>query len=367
MATRSATSDPLALPALQQPAEPSVAGCEPPAHTAQRLISQITGYRCTHLHPAIDPATGCAYVGPQMVEPLAMQIELRAAAPAAAVHPAEPLSDDSDDPAEPPRHTATLSSVSSFQHVITCYYMAWLTQSRFEQRAATLPVGPAGAPAPATPNAQPTMPLAEVTWFKMDTAVQVLSHESDKLALREAIHRLTRLPAPTTRSAALATPSAAPLCINKDKGAEAPVEDEEARATRLAVAALHMAEVSPLEEAPSLSSVGFSDAATKTGTTSANTPARVVSPPGVRNLDLLRKTATSLSKRGGLLIRRPTEATAPSPPNAVSMPLVAANNSAQQATAQRSASAPQDLVARRKPHIPRVLSLFYKLVGSSST
>ncbi|KAJ2563875.1 hypothetical protein GGH95_004576, partial [Coemansia sp. RSA 1836] len=30
--------------ASYHPAEPSVSGCEPPAHSAQRLITQITGY-----------------------------------------------------------------------------------------------------------------------------------------------------------------------------------------------------------------------------------------------------------------------------------------------------------------------------------
>ncbi|KAJ2806308.1 hypothetical protein H4R20_001733, partial [Coemansia guatemalensis] len=66
--------------ASESAVEPSMAGCEPPAHAAQRQISQITGYRCSHLHPTVTANSqkdACAYMGPQMVEPLALQIEQR--------------------------------------------------------------------------------------------------------------------------------------------------------------------------------------------------------------------------------------------------------------------------------------------------
>ncbi|KAJ2035996.1 hypothetical protein GGH92_002976 [Coemansia sp. RSA 2673] len=200
------------------------------------------------------------------------------------------------------------------------------------------------------------MPMAEVTWFKMDTAAQVLSHASDKLALREAIHRMTRGDVPRqpfTYSSILKAPTPVQ--------AEAPEITEEVAVN---------SDVASSAE----SSAGFSDAATKTGTTV--TPSRVVSPSGVRNLDILRKTATSLSKRGGLLIRSGRNSTAKdeesddnakrSPPATASMPLVTANQAAAAAAAARPASTPQDLVVRTKPHFPRVLSIFYKLVGSSS-
>ncbi|KAJ2048055.1 hypothetical protein H4S04_004065 [Coemansia sp. S16] len=194
--------------------------------------------------------------------------------------------------------------------------------------------------------------MAEVTWFKMDTAAQVLSHASDKLALREAIHRMTRGDVPRQ-----------PFTYSSILKAPTPVQAVPEIAEDVAV---HSDVASSAE-----SSAGFSDAATKTGTTV--TPSRVVSPSGVRNLDILRKTATSLSKRGGLLIRSGRNSTAKdeesddnakrSPPATASMPLVTAN---QAAAAARPASTPQDLVVRTKPHFPRVLSIFYKLVGSSS-
>ncbi|KAJ2488413.1 hypothetical protein IWW37_004824 [Coemansia sp. RSA 2050] len=290
------------------PYEPSVAGCEPPPHAAQRLITQITGYRCTHLHPALstDP-NACAYVGPHMVEPLALQIEQRNKPPV------EGEIDESIDESPVPRHAAG-------QYVMTCYYLAWLTQSRFEQRAATLPVGPSNG----------LLPLSEVTWFKMDTAAQVLSHASDKLALREAIHRMARcdIPRPSTLPPAPIEP---PVEITVE-----PVPSDSA---------------SGMES----SSAGFSDAATKTVTTSV-TP-RVASPGASRNLDILRKTATSLGKRGGLLIRSgrssgDVDKTSGDMPPASQV--------------GRPASTPQELVVRAKPQIPRVLSIFYKLVGSSS-
>ncbi|KAJ2017310.1 hypothetical protein GGI14_003076 [Coemansia sp. S680] len=318
------------------PAAASVSGCEPPSHSAQRLITQITGYRCTHLHPLVDSThNACAYIGPQMVEPLALQIEQRTSPVTT-----DDLTDEDD---HQPR--------TQCQYVMTCYYMAWLTQSRFEQRAATLPVGPANGL-----SARQSMPMAEVTWFKMDTAAQVLSHASDKLALREAIHRMTRGDVPRqpfTYSSILKAPTPVQ--------AEAPEITEEVAVN---------SDVASSAE----SSAGFSDAATKTGTTV--TPSRVVSPSGVRNLDILRKTATSLSKRGGLLIRSGRNSTAKdeesddnakrSPPATASMPLVTANQAAAAAAAARPASTPQDLVVRTKPHFPRVLSIFYKLVGSSS-
>ncbi|KAJ2813752.1 hypothetical protein H4S07_000443 [Coemansia furcata] len=293
------------LPTTADPAHtplaPSVAGCEPPAHAAERLIAQITGYRCSHLHPAVS---SCGYRGPQMVEPLALQIEQRTT-------PMTPDPESSLDDDDVPRVP------TAGQYVLTAYYMAWLTQSRFEQRAATLPVGPANGL-----STQALMPLAEVTWFKMDTAAQVLSHASDKLALREAIHRMARGP-PCPPPAPIEAPPA------EEKEEEVVDVDSEAE-----------------------SSAAFSDAATKTMTPS-EAPAR--------NLDILRKTATSLGKRG-LMIRSRTSKDENEPAKTASLPMVTtvANQAA------RPASTPQDLVVRAKPHFPRVLSIFYKLVGSSS-
>ncbi|KAJ2339809.1 hypothetical protein GGH91_004369 [Coemansia sp. RSA 2671] len=279
------------------PYEASVSGCEPPPHTAERLITQITGYRCTHLHPALRD---CAYVGPHMVEPLALQIEQRSKPQG------EPEVDESDEnPA--PRQGAG-------QYVMTCYYLAWLTQSRFEQRAATLPVGPSNG----------LLPLSEVTWFKMDTAAQVLSHASDKLALRETIHRMARCDIPRPPAPAPVEPPA--------EIAEEPVAPDSASGTE--------------------SSAALSDAATKTVATSV--APRAASPGAARNLDLLRKTATSLGRRGGLLIRSGRSSGD-------------VEKSADAAAVGRPASTPQELVARAKPQIPRVLSIFYKLVGSSSS
>ncbi|KAJ2891040.1 hypothetical protein GGI21_005971 [Coemansia aciculifera] len=303
----------------------SVIGCEPPAHSAQRLITQITGFKCTHLHPALiahdEPAKACAYVGPHMVEPLALQIHVSsgpsvAAAAAAAVPIDEPLDERIPNPS---------------QYVLTCYYLAWLTQSRFEQRAATLPLANTGAA---------SLPLAEVTWFKMDTAAQVLSHASDKLALREAIHRLSRNAAPQPpfaySSALLSNESSSEAATPADQAKEGGENEAEE-------------DISSSAE----SSAGFSDAATKT-MTACVTPARASSPSGRNNLDILRKTATSLSKRGGLLIRSGRNSAKDS-----------GDNSEEQPTAPTQPT-PQELVVRAKPHIPRVLSIFYKLVGSSN-
>ncbi|KAJ1936395.1 hypothetical protein FBU59_005066, partial [Linderina macrospora] len=74
------------------------------------------------------------------------------------------------------------------QYVMTYYYMAWLTQSRTDPR---LPEDSASSKT--TVDSRPgshTKLSAEVTWFKMDTAAQVLTHDSDKTALSEAISRL---------------------------------------------------------------------------------------------------------------------------------------------------------------------------------
>ncbi|KAJ1672202.1 hypothetical protein GGF38_000216 [Coemansia sp. RSA 25] len=220
------------------------------------------------------------------------------------------------------------------------------------------------------------MPLAEVTWFKMDTAAQVLTHASDKLALREAIHRLARSDMPrapfayatttTTITAAATTATILPDFTAVDALQEPAILADEAMGA------------SSDAGSSAESSAGFSDAATKTGTTNEM---RVVSPAAGatrNNLDLLRKTATSLSKRGGLLIRSGRSSSGNKeedggearknavPPPTASMPLVI-TQPAIAAQGARPASTPQELVVRTKPHIPRVLSIFYKLVGSSSS
>ncbi|KAJ2316579.1 hypothetical protein GGI00_006975, partial [Coemansia sp. RSA 2681] len=245
-----------------------------------------------------------------MVEPLALHIEQRTASSSHSTNGSGSASSSPDlalddlPIADDVSHHPRLSPAC--QYVLTCYYMAWLTQSRFEQRAATLPVGPAAASSSseplatnATTNNGQQMPLAEVTWFKMDTAAQVLTHASDKLALREAIHRLARSDMPrapfayaTTITAAATTATILPDSTTVDAPLQEPVilADEAMGASSDAGSSAE-------------SSAGFSDAATKTGTTNEM---RVVSPAAGatrNNLDLLRKTATSLSKRGGLLIR----------------------------------------------------------------
>ncbi|KAJ1860202.1 hypothetical protein LPJ73_001482 [Coemansia sp. RSA 2703] len=427
--------------------EPTVAGCEPPAHAAQRQISKITGYRCSHLHPAVAAQASenpCAYMGPLMVEPLALQIEQRVTPAPAAVAAAttaggsvkpqadggagepsaevstglsgsdlfSPLADFHDAHGQritlPQLQTDAKAAVtdealaddnaplaaalgtdaesvyhhrlSTCQYVMTYYYMAWLTQSRFEQRAATQPVGPAaqttanaGAAEPlgmssvlgassAATRVQPNMPLAEVTWFKMDTAAQVLSHETDKMALREAIHRLSRYGAPRAPfaySAAVLADSAAHKSAEHQHKNSAKHTAASAAAPAANTAVPSAAFGAADNGAPG---TGSSDAASSAASTSeassdgATKAETAVAIPAARNMDMIRKTATSLGKRGGMLVKaaRQGRASTSAATHAASADDAAARTS--------SASDP----GAKKPGMPRVLSIFYKLMGSAN-
>ncbi|KAJ2750259.1 hypothetical protein H4S06_004415 [Coemansia sp. BCRC 34490] len=453
----------------------SVAGCEPPAHAAQRQITLITGYRCTHVHPAVaagTPPAACAYIGPRMVEPLALQIEQRVVAQcetpvlggaaelpnatssnnsglaqltppgsgseAAAASALSPATAAADDDYQLPRTPST-------RLVMTYYYTAWLTQSRFEAKAATLPVGPAGsasagnppgafedgvlttlgATAPPAAAARDGLPLAEVTWFKMDTAAQVLTHESDKLALREAIHRMSRLSA--AEAASQARYSALALAQHSQTAAADSADLLGANQGRLArgEAAAGLLQLQPAADAAAIgfgadsgaagvggeaqtanetaaesaasasassssSSSSLSDGATKADD-SAVAKASSASRPS--NLDIIRKTATSITKRGGSLFAKSKAAAvgANDAQSDSSKQLVSTkskrqarqnqNQSQSQQQPSSSSSPPnkQHLSAAavsaatsttangKQAIVPRVMSIFYKLVGPSSS
>ncbi|KAI8320642.1 hypothetical protein GQ54DRAFT_312474 [Martensiomyces pterosporus] len=442
------------VPSLDyQAAEHSVAGCEPYAHTAQRQISAITGYRCTHLHPAVlahAPANPCAYMGPQMVEPLALQIELRSApavlpgalpsasrsssgsgggaysnadqnnseqceagvsednrplqlllATAGGSAPPPQMANNSSSSGSPLRHLSASSNLQSepdtmlhaqrplaTQYVMTYYYMAWLTQSRLEQRAATLPPGPVTDPsalsslssstAANTADSPTGQPLAEVTWFKMDTAAQVLTHASDKVALREAIHRLSRSDTPQPPFAY----SSVVLSQTQSRRGAAKAGSPEAEPSK----------GQPASTASSSST--STDGETKADANDSAVVRNVVSPPASRNLDIIRKTATTLSKRGMLMKpkqRSPSQSAAtqakkqdsddaPSA-GAVRFLSVRGTSDSHKATAEAKdegaevgrkslavdpAGEEAKEVAHKKLPLPRVFSIFYKLVGTAA-
>ncbi|KAJ2698737.1 hypothetical protein FB645_005549 [Coemansia sp. IMI 203386] len=442
-------------------AEPSVAGCEPPAHAAQRQISKITGYRCSHLHPVVAAQANknpCAYMGPQMVEPLALQIEQRVTPPMVSLATGAPTlgagqklqqpnvdnsddaplattvatttdtsdlfsplsgfhssqrltlpqlqAEDSDDDfdnedtskpsavaGESPSaaQAATTDAESVYHHrlnpcqyIMTYYYMAWLTQSRFEQRAATQPVGPASEPSQNTATmpsvltstrSSPSMPLAEVTWFKMDTAAQVLTHETDKMALREAIHRLARFGnpvAPFTYSSVVLAQDATGRAVDAKHGqtsangglarhrhnGSASVHGTSAVVASAAVVAAGNGEPASAAATSSSSDAVSSSSASSSddGATKAETAVAVPAAANAsRNMDIIRKTATSLGKRGGMLVKAARQGRAST--SAVSQQPAASANGAH-GTAE-SADA-------QKKAMPRVLSIFYKFMGSSS-
>ncbi|KAI9503457.1 hypothetical protein GGI25_005819 [Coemansia spiralis] len=287
--------------------EPSVAGCQPPAHVAQDQIAKITGYKCTH-----NPM-GC-----DVVEPLALQLRAK---------------EEEDDNQQ----------MASTQLVLSYYYIAWLTVPRFEAtRAATQP----GAPIAQGGTLRGM--LAEVTWFKMDTAAQVLTHASDKIALREAIHRMSKM---------------APVSINVEQQQQqqhqpgtSPVdqknEDQEAENSG----------AEPEKKPRSLTS-SSSSISNKSESTKKPTEAR-------GNFDAIRKTATSLSKRGGSLLAKVKQ-----PSDDSNKQLVAINARKQQqqpkqqiAAMANASNGQQDLIpGRRSAVIPRVISMFYKLVSPSSS
>ncbi|KAJ1729409.1 hypothetical protein LPJ72_004991 [Coemansia sp. Benny D160-2] len=452
----------------------SVAGCEPPAHAAQRQITLITGYRCTHVHPAVaagTPPAACAYIGPRMVEPLALQIEQRVVAQcetpvlggaaelpnatssnnsglaqltppasgsdAAAASALSPATAAADDDYQLPRTPST-------RLVMTYYYTAWLTQSRFEAKAATLPVGPAGstsagnppagfedgvlttlgATAPPAAAARDGLPLAEVTWFKMDTAAQVLTHESDKLALREAIHRMSRLSA--AEAASQARYSALALAQHSQTAAADSADLLGANQGRLArgEAAAGLLQLQPAADAAAIgfgadsgaagvggeaqtanetaaesaasasasssSSSSLSDGATKADD-SAVAKASSASRPS--NLDIIRKTATSITKRGGsLFAKSKAAAVGANDAQSDSSKQLVSTKSKRQARQNQSQSQSQQQPSSsssppNKQHfsaaavsaatsttangkqaiVPRVMSIFYKLVGPSSS
>ncbi|KAJ2850004.1 hypothetical protein IWW36_002232 [Coemansia brasiliensis] len=411
--------------------ECSMAGCEPMSHAAQRLISKATGYRCSHLHPSVSSnakQNPCAYIGPQMVEPLALQIEQRAAQPETASPSSsrgspdafdfsgtgllsEPASSTADEapPGKPDAReqghgggqlegignalglVATENdsgyqqprsgSANASQFVMTYYYMAWLTQNRFESRAATHPVGPATDAnqqpdssnmllADSTTNRlqqqqqQPrTLPLAEVTWFKVDTAAQVLTNASDKVALREAINRLTRLAMPEppfAYSAALAGQSQAEQAPDLQK----PQQQQQQPA------ATNTDNGNAQPSSSSASSASLSDGATKAENTSASA-SRLLMPPSSssnsRNIDILRKTATSISKRGGSIFKKRAnnlpEANDDDAEDAAGRQLT---TTAQSPPAAATSPSHKPIIVPRKNAMPRMFSIFYKIVGSSS-
>ncbi|KAJ1799170.1 hypothetical protein LPJ59_002018 [Coemansia sp. RSA 2399] len=416
-------------------ADPSVVGCEPPAHAAQRQISLITGYRCTHLHPAVaaytkESSSACAYIGPHMVEPLALQIEQRLVA-------AQPSSSASDSTSNNPSMDLgpALANVvvsaaavadddyqlprsSSTRLVMTYYYTAWLTQGRFEAKAATLPVGPAasnGSDGVLTLGANTTtgkagLPLAEVTWFKMDTAAQVLTHESDKLALREAIHRLTRLPVPVSASQARYSAVALASQHQQQKHQQqqqqheftsgdlfgAKISDSDLQQSALltttsvdvvvaAGAGAQTANASSVEQSTtsasssSSSSSSMSDGATKADDSNPTTKMTTGRPS---NMDILRKTATSISKRGGSLFAKSKAAAA-----AAAIPVDSSNDNNKQMVVvsvkektskkqsptqntnkqQITTAAVTAATTGKQAIVPRVMSIFYKLVGPAAS
>ncbi|KAJ1662968.1 hypothetical protein EV178_005422 [Coemansia sp. RSA 1646] len=405
--------------------DPSVAGCEPPAHAAQQQISLITGYRCTHLHPAVaanaKESSACAYIGPHMVEPLALQIEQRVVAqsdlisnnPSMDLGAVGPLTTTTtanvvaDDDYQAPRSSLT-------RLVMTYYYTAWLTQSRFEAKAATLPVGPASGSdgvltlgsTRATPIGKEGLPLAEVTWFKMDTAAQVLTHESDKLALREAIHRLTRLPAPVAASQAHYSSVALnqqqqqqqqqqqlQLQLQQDvvgggdlfstKMGDNDLQQPQAISAEgdTAVGGPQTANESSNTETStsSSSSSSMSDGATKADDTNATTKATTGRPS---NMDILRKTATSISKRGGSLFAKsksaavaPVSADVSSEEDNKQLISTKDRSSKQQSATPPSSQSKQQITTAavtaattgKQAIVPRVMSIFYKLVGPGSS
>ncbi|KAJ1865674.1 hypothetical protein LPJ78_002528 [Coemansia sp. RSA 989] len=337
----------------KSPVEPSTAGCEPMAHAAQRLISEATGYRCSHLHPSVSqnaPQNACAYIGPQMVEPLALQIEHRKPeSPRGSPDPFDfsetgllsdstsqtDMQDAREGQAEPEGSSSGLAESDSgyqprsSQFVMTYYYMAWLAQNRFESRAATHPVGPASEESQ-EPGQQPrALPLAEVTWFKVDTAAQVLTNAPDKAALREAINRLTRLALPEP-----------PFTF-----AEALVQKEPKPASLKPEVA---------EETESCSSASLSDGATKAENSSAAASRMLMAPASSnsRNMDILRKTATSIGKRSGSIFKKRANSSEEDRPQT-------------QPSAAASPGQKPILVARRNT-MPRMFSIFYKMVGSSA-
>ncbi|KAJ2158341.1 hypothetical protein GGF46_003842 [Coemansia sp. RSA 552] len=329
----------------------SVAGCEPPAHAAQRQITQVTGFRCSHLHPDINGQEhACAYIGPQMVEPLAMQLQMRTTK----AQNGSPRLSSSDHPAFEASHLlsgslgteknadtqplqlfpdpdeADYRQPTTAQLVMSYYYMAWLTQNRFESKAATHPVGLA--------SLGKSSPQAEVTWFKMDTAAQVLTDSSDKVALREAIHRLSRPGAPQLPFAF--SPTLVPKTANAPRPTVQPTTAPSGPAQKDAEITEAIA-----DQQPSSASVAsaLSDGATKADNASASASRPQLVP--ARNFDLIRKTATSLSKRG-TIFKRPQQ------------------QSAEDQDHQASAEQPV-IVPKRSSNMPRVFSIFYKLVGSS--
>ncbi|KAJ2359047.1 hypothetical protein IWW50_000197 [Coemansia erecta] len=389
-------------------AEPSTAGCEPTAHAAQRQISHVTGYRCSHLHPEVSAhatESPCAYMGPQMVEPLALQIEQRTVTASSGsprissdafdLGTTDFFADNTDSGAQAdaqPQQTQDSSNaqdetgasnalgltatesdsgyhsrIITSQFVMTYYYMAWLTQNRFEPKAATHPVGPAqpsGMLNDSTFNrlqqpAPRTMPMAEVTWFKVDTAAQVLTNSSDKVALREVVNRLTRLGAPElpfAYSAALVAQKQQPALSNpmdkQTKPLQAPADGPNEATADLASSA-------------SSGASALSDNATKADNASASAGRTLL--PASRNLDIIRRTATSFSKRGGSIFKKSSAASSESTDGD-------ATPDDRQLTTINAGSTPgpavnavtQPIIVPKRNNMPRVFSIFYKLVGSSS-
>ncbi|KAJ1953209.1 hypothetical protein EC988_003122 [Linderina pennispora] len=346
------------------PAEHSVAGCEPYAHAAQRQLTAITGYKCSHLHPAVlahAPANPCAYLGSHMVEPLALGIEQRTAAcPATEADDEMPLVERSRSTGPRNsqmktsfRHASSMSALrhqsldtddfrrpaAHEQYVMTYYYLAWLTQSRLESDIAKNLDGRRDSHSNLCQLAR--LPVAEVTWFKMDTAAQVLTHASDKTALREAIARLA--------SCAPPQPPFAYSSIIMAQGDSALKSSLKGAST-----------ASKADMAVSSSSSSVSEETAK-GDISGGPLSRVLTP--TRNMDLVRKAANTLGKRGGLL--KPKQRSVSQTTAAVEPEKKSSEIRFSSVRADSSPAAEEAVVVKKAP-LPRVLSMFYKFVGASA-
>lgn len=374
--------------------EPSAAGCEPMAHAAQRQISLITGYKCAHIHPAVSsqaikPEQQCSFTGgPQMVEPLVLHIEQRAlpapllniskrvqrsktlpptkaaADPAVVAKPKDrksalmlipPINSGGDfsstlednqvkeedtgdkqvEDVEDDNLPLVVPPSTNSQYVMTHYYIAWLTQNRFDSKSgSSLPV-----------SGSKRLPLAEATWFKMDTAAQVLTRDTDKLALREAIQRIALL-----NKKPFNEPQLPFVCSSA-------MLDQLAATTKSVTVQISGNAASP--DTNGTPSSATESTAGDSGTTQNATPTRIVSPSASRNIDIIRRTATSLSKRGGLLgkVSRASNSDAQVESKKKRKPKRDEELKEEDADSQRRSST---------GGMPRMLSIFYKLTGIST-
>ncbi|KAJ1901207.1 hypothetical protein LPJ66_000953 [Kickxella alabastrina] len=456
---------------IYTPSEQSVAGCEPLPHAAQRLISAITGYRCSHLHPTVlaHAAIPCAYMGPQMVEPLTLQIEQRiqainvcpsmsmssrvlsghqsftampgrvsdsaaipnlveAAAGSNGFHgrrivlplPPQPLrlqvrefTENTIIPAEAtPMASAKVNLASghylrqgSCQYVMSYYYMAWITQNRFEPNQSALPVGLAidmpngNLDSTNTSLSSIAHNQCEVAWFKMDTAAQMLSHNSDRIALQEAIHRISRFGDPrlpfsysaavilansvqqqqqlllSPKSRKNSTPKSAGFCPHCSATARSPTTMPVVPLPlKFPLPAPVLVPTSPIKPAqPGITSpidsgsvslassssslLSSAELSLSENVTNTNTAVGI---PTARNIDIIRRATLSLGKRGGMLVKavkrgKSTMLKSGSDTEVILLPGVAATT-----------LTPQSGESKGKSSVPRFFSIFNKYLGSSA-